>query len=157
VNILLIEPEPVEVDFVVHRDRGARAAVIEIQKNKIVLKEGQWSGWVKVDFELSKPMLNKHISGIVRFYLQEVGPNFRLYVSPINTDPSNSALVVTEPQEFIEKISKKLGLFYTTGFQEDHKALSNKVFTDAEFAFQAGMVLEERLSLLEYSMDNYDD
>ena len=159
VNSFLIEPEPVTVDFVVHRDKEARAAVIEIQNHKILLKEGQWGSWVKVDFELSMPMLmpNKHISGIVRFYLQEVGPNFRLYTSPINTDPSGSALVVTEPQEFIEKISKKLGLFYTTGFQEDHKALSNKVFTDAEFAFQAGMVLDERLSLLEYSMDNYED
>ena len=97
VNSFLIEPEPVTVDFVVHRDKEARAAVIEIQNHKILLKEGQWGSWVKVDFELSMPMLmpNKHISGIVRFYLQEVGPNFRLYTSPINTDPSGSALVVT--------------------------------------------------------------
>ena len=41
---------------------------------------------------------------------------------------------------------KKRGLFYTTGFQEDHKARSNGVFVDDEYVKQAGMVLEERLA-----------
>jgi predicted AlkP superfamily phosphohydrolase/phosphomutase len=100
---------------------------------------------------------NEKASGICRFYLQEVEPNFRLYVSPINTDPSEPAIKITEPPKFIKGISKELGLFYTTGFQEDHKALSNKVFTDAEFAVQADYVLQERLNLLDYAFENYDD
>ena len=120
-NTILIDPKPVTIDFVVHRDKQANAAVIEIQRKTIILKEGQWSKWLKLDFEFSKPGLNKDISGICRFYLQEVSPNFRMYVTPINTDPSdpNPASPVTEPPEFIEQISKKLGLFYTTGFQAD--------------------------------------
>jgi predicted AlkP superfamily phosphohydrolase/phosphomutase len=48
-------------------------------------------------------------------------------------------------------------LFYTTGFQEDHKALSNKVFTDDEYVTQAGIVLQERLNLLKYALRHYDD
>jgi len=80
---------------------------------------------------------NKHLTAICRFYLQEVSPNFQLYVSPINSDPSDSALQITEPPEFIKEISDRLGLFYTTGFQEDHKALSNKIFTDDEYRIQA--------------------
>jgi len=48
-------------------------------------------------------------------------------------------------------------LFYTTGFQEDHKALSNKIFTDAEYATQAGYVLDERFNLLDYALTDYDD
>ncbi len=52
---------------------------------------------------------------------------------------------------------KQLGPFYTTGFQEDHKARTNGVFTDDEFLRQASMVLEERLALFEYAVDNYDD
>ena len=158
-NSFLDEPKAVTIDFLVHRDSGAKSAVIEVQKHRILLKEGQWSRWVKLDFELSMPALipNEHIGGICRFYLQQVSPNFRLYVTAINTDPSKPAIKLTEPPEFIEKISDKLGLFYTTGFQEDHKALSNKVFSDAEYAVQAGMVLDERLKLLEYAVDNYDD
>jgi len=100
---------------------------------------------------------NKHLTAICRFYLQEVSPNFRLYVSPINSDPSDSAIQITEPPEFSEEISDRLGLFYTTGFQEDHKALSNKVFTDDEYRIQADIVLQERLKLLEYAFENYDD
>jgi len=158
-NTLLKEPEPVTIDFLVHRDKQAQAAVIEIQKHKILLKKGQWSDWIKLDLELTMPSLmpNKHISAICRFYLQEVAPNFRLYVSPINSDPSDSYLQITEPPEFIKDISNKLGLFYTTGFQEDHKALRNKVFTDAEYAVQADYVLQERLNLLEYALEHYDD
>ena len=159
INSFLKKPKPTTIDFVVHRDMQAKAAVIEIQKHKIVLKEGQWSGWVDLDFELSMPvfMLDKDLSGICRFYLQEVAPNFRLYVSPINNNPSEPVMQLTEPPKFVEQISKRMGLFYTIGFQEDHKALTNKAFTDAEFATQAGMVLEERLKLLEYALKNYDD
>jgi predicted AlkP superfamily phosphohydrolase/phosphomutase len=158
-NTLLKEPKPATIDFVVHRDKQAQAAVIDIQGHKILLKQGQWSQWLKVDFELSMPVFlpNKHISGICRFYLQEVEPNFRLYATPINTDPSDAYLQITEPAEFIGEMSDKLGLFYTTGFQEDHKALSNKIFTDAEYAEQAGYVLKERFNLLDYALKDYDD
>jgi predicted AlkP superfamily phosphohydrolase/phosphomutase len=158
-NNLLKEPKSVTIDFFVHRDKQARAVVIEIQKHKILLKQGQWSHWYKLDFKISMPGLipDKHISGICRFYLQQISPNLRLYVSPINTDPSDAYLKITEPPEFIKEISSRLGLFYTTGFQEDHKALSNKIFTDAEYATQTGIVLEERLNLLKYALEHYND
>jgi len=158
-NTFLKKPKPSFVEFLVHRDLKAKAAVIEIQKHKIILKEGQWSEWVDLDFELSMPSLmpDKNLSGICRFYLQEVGPNFRLYVTPINIDPSDAAMQITEPTDFIKKISNELGLFYTTGFQEDHKALSNGVVSDDEYIRQATMVLGERLNLLDYALANYDD
>lgn len=156
-NTFLNNPQPVTIDFFVHRDKKTQAVVIEIQNHKILLKEGQWGKWLKLDFEMSTLGPNKHISGICRFYLQEISPNLRLYVSPINADPSEPYLKITEPPEFIQKISKSMGSFYTTGFQEDHKALSNKVFTDNEFAIQADYVLQERLNLLNYALENYDD
>jgi predicted AlkP superfamily phosphohydrolase/phosphomutase len=62
---------------------------------------------------------------------------------------------LTEPKEFSGQISKQLGLYYTTGFQEDHKALSNGVFTEDEYVEQAGIVLDERLKLLKYARQNY--
>lgn len=158
-NSLLITPRPVTVEFLVHRDRRADAAVIELQGKRILLQAGQWSPWTKVDFGLSTPALvpTKHVSGIVRFYLQEVTPNFRLYVTPVNIDPSAPAVQMSEPPSFIQDVSGRRGLFYTAGFQEDHKARSNGVFDDDEFARQAGLVLEERLALFEDAIDNYDD
>jgi len=153
------KPIPTKIKFEVFRDIESRAAVIRIQNHTIVLKEGMWSRWIPLDFRLSlpAPLPDKHVSGICRFYLQEVTPNFRLYVTPININPSDPATPITEPAEFSRELSAKLGLFYTTGIQEDHKALSNKVFTDAEFAVQARHVLNERIKLLDCALDNYKD
>jgi predicted AlkP superfamily phosphohydrolase/phosphomutase len=158
-NTFLKTPRPVVVELLVHRDRQANAAVLEVQGHKILLRAGQWSRWTKVNFELTMPALvpNRHVSGICRFYLQEVTPNFRLYVTPVNIDPSAPTVKLSEPPSFIQEVSGRLGLFYTTGFQEDHKARTNGVFVDDEFARQAGMVLEERLALFDDAVENYDD
>ena len=143
------------IEFLVHRDRDANAAVIEIQGRRIVLKAGQWSRWTKLDFELSMPAFlpSSSVSGICRFYLQEVAPNFRLYVSPINMDPAAPRRRSRSRESFVQDVSGKLGPFYTTGFQEDHKARTNGIFSDDEYARQAGMVLEERLALLDYAIE----
>src|SRR5205807_2530673 len=98
-NTFLKKPEPVPVEFTVHRDREAKAVVIEIQTQKILLKEGQWSRWVKINFEFRLPWFvpNESRGGICRFYLQNVGDPFRLYVSPINMAPAAPAQQTSEP------------------------------------------------------------
>jgi predicted AlkP superfamily phosphohydrolase/phosphomutase len=158
-NSLLKSQTPIVIEFEVHRDRASNAALLEIEGRKIMLKPGQWSRWTPLDFTMStpRPLPTQHASGICRFFLQEVAPNFRLYVTPINVDPSNPAVQLSEPADFIRDVSSELGMFYTTGFQEDHKARSNGVFDDDEFRRQATMVMEERLTLFEYAIENYED
>jgi predicted AlkP superfamily phosphohydrolase/phosphomutase len=160
-NALLKQPKLIPVELVVHRDREANAAVIEIQGQRILLKAGQWSRWTTLGFQLLPGLFQylpgMTVSGICRFYLQEVAPNFRLYVTPLNMDPSAPASQMSEPKSFVSDVAQRLGPFYTTGFQEDYSARKNGVFLDEEFARQAGMVLEERLALLDYAIDNYDD
>ena len=131
-----------------------------MQGQTIILKEGEWSDWQKVSFLLEMPSFlpDESVSGICRFYLQEVRPHFRLYVSPVNIDPSDPGeQKISEPTDFVTEIADELGLFPTSGFQEDHKALSNKVFTDAEYKIQADYVLEERMNLLNYALRHYED
>jgi predicted AlkP superfamily phosphohydrolase/phosphomutase len=154
-NPLGKEPPRLTIPFDVHRDRQANAAAIEVQGHKVLLKAGEWSRWTKVAFEL--PWYMPKVGGIVRFYLQEVAPHFRLYVTPVNLDPSAPATRMSEPDSFVKAVSKRLGPFYTTGFQEDYSARKNGVFDDDEFLRQAGMVLEERLALFDYALDDYDD
>jgi len=158
-NDFLKQPKPTTIEFQVHRDRTAQTVAVDIQNHKLILKPGSWSDWLKLDFTLTLPsiMPDKPIQGICRFYLQEVTPNVRIYVTPVNIDPSEPAVQITEPPNFITDISEDLGLFYTTGFQEDHKALTHKIFTENEFITQAEMVLSERLELLDYALKNYDD
>ena len=158
-NTMRKDSNPTEIDFIVHRDREVRAAVIEIQNQTLILKQGQWSRWINITYKLDAPSMipDKQVNGICRFYLQEVAPTFRLYVTPINADPFDPAIKLTEPVDFSRKIAEKLGPFYTTGFQEDHKALSRNIFTDDEFIAQADYVLRERVNLLQYALENYED
>jgi len=159
-NGALKTPERVTVPMVIYRHPTKPSARIDIQGKSIVLNEGDWSDWVQVDFKLDMPpfLPSAHASGICRFYLKEVHPNFSLYVSPINIDPSDPGdQRLTEPPEMLTDMYHALGFFYTTGFQEEHNALSNKVFTDAEYKVQAEDVLSERLNLLDYATAHYDD
>ncbi len=159
-NSYLKTPADTEVSFTVYRHPTNATARIDLQDQTVVLKEGEWSEWCKVSFEMEMPAFlpNKDVRGICRFYLQEVHPTFRLYVTPINIDPSDPGdQKVTEPADFITDISERLGLFYTTGFQEDHKALSNGIFADSEFAHQADYVLTERMNLLQFAIEKYDE
>jgi predicted AlkP superfamily phosphohydrolase/phosphomutase len=78
-------------------------------------------------------------------------------VSPINIDPAAPAMPISEPDSFVRDLSGRLGSFYTTGFQEDYNARKNNLFTDDEYLRQARLVLEERLALFDYALDDYDD
>jgi predicted AlkP superfamily phosphohydrolase/phosphomutase len=150
--------KPMTIEFAAHRDKNLNTVIVEIQDKRLFLKPGQWSKWVRLDFELEVPYwLNKTLNGICRFYLQEIGENVRLYVTPINVDPSNPATPISEPNSFVKDISKELGLFYTSGMQEDFKALQNKIYNDDEFVMQADIVLKERLRLLDYAIKHYED
>ena len=158
-NDSLIEPQPATIEFEFHRDRQAGAVLVEVQGQRLLLKPGQWSRWLRLDFAMSNfaPLPARHVHGICRFYLQRVDSPLRLYVTPLNVDPSAPAVKVSEPPNFVEDIAKEQGLFYTTGFQEDHKARSNGIFDDDEFLRQATLVLDERLALLDYALNDYDD
>jgi hypothetical protein len=155
----LRQPRPTGIEFLVHRDRQANAAVIEVQGQRLLLRAGDWSRWVKLDFRLSTPWFvpGRSTGGICRFYLQEVAPNCRLYVTPVNIDPSSPAVQIAEPGGFVQDLSGRLGLFSTLGFQEAYQARKSDVFSDDEFVRQAGMVLEERLALFDDAVQNYDD
>lgn len=159
-NTALKKPTNVSIPMRIYRDTKQDAARIDVNDKTVLLKQGEWSDWVQLDFELSMPsfMPNSNASGIVRFYLQEVSPTFRLYTTPVNIDPSKPGdSQISEPPHFVTDIANDLGLFYTAGFQEDHKALRNEAFTDVEYHRQAEYVLEERLELLEHAIDHYDD
>lgn len=159
-NSMLKQPVRTEVKVEVRRHETKPEVRLDWQGQTLLLKEGEWSDWCKLDFELEMAefLPNAHVSGICRFYVQQVRPEFKMYVTPINIDPEEPGEQrVSEPPDFVTEISEELGLFYTAGFQEDHKARSNKVFNDEEYLSQARYVLKERRELLNYALERYDD
>lgn len=143
-----------EAEIEIAVDKEAAMALLSIGSEKVLLKAGEWSAWTPVDFGAG--LMGGGTHGIVRFFLRGVSP-FRLYVSPINTDPAASDLHISEPPSWAEDMAKNIGRFYTQGMAEDTKALVGGVLTDEEFLSQTELVFEERIKMLRHEMKRYED
>jgi len=141
------------VDFTVFIDPENPVAKVSVQDKELILKEGEWSDWIRINYELL-PYMEK-AGGIVRFYLKEVRPNFKLYVTPVNIDPSDPALPISTPEDYSGKIAESVGLFYTQGIPEDSKALSELVLEDGEFLDQTNIVFGEEQDMLGYELGRF--
>ena len=144
-----------KIPFKVWCDPEQPTAKIVVQDKEILLKEKEWSEWIQLEFELIPGL--QSVTGICRFYLKKVGPDFGLYVTPINIDPSNPALPISTPESYAKELQRSCGFFYTQGMPEDTKALSWGVFDHDDFRSQSGNVLEERLRLFEHILKNYEN
>ena len=127
--------------FSVAIDPLESAAKIAVQDHEFVLREGEWSDWVRVEFQLIPFFGN--VKGMCRFYLKQAHPRFQLYVSPMNIDPADPALPISTPSSYSRFLSDEAGEFHTQGIAEDTKALSDGVLDDKEYLEQARTVLAE--------------
>ncbi|MBI3646661.1 MAG: alkaline phosphatase family protein [Acidobacteriales bacterium] len=132
---------PATEPFTVDVDPLEPVARVSFQNQQFVLKEGEWSGWVPVEFQLV-PFIG-NVKGICRFFLKQAHPRFQLYVSPINIDPENPALPISTPSGYSRDLAKEIGEYHTQGIAEDTKALSDGVLDDKEYLEQARTVLAE--------------
>jgi predicted AlkP superfamily phosphohydrolase/phosphomutase len=140
----------VAVDFTVWVDPTQPVAKIIIQDQEILLREGEWSNWVQLKFSLI-PWLES-ATGICRMYMKQLTPFFKLYISPVNIDPSQPALPLSTPTNYAHELWKQVGFYYTQGIAEDTKALSDGVLTDGEYLEQARLVLAEQLKFFDLEL-----
>jgi predicted AlkP superfamily phosphohydrolase/phosphomutase len=132
---------PTTEPFSVAVDPLEAVAKITVQGQEFVLREGEWSKWVPVEFQLIPFFGN--VKGMCRFYLKQTHPRFQLYVSPINIDPADPALPISTPSSYSRLLTDEAGEFHTQGIAEDTKALSDGVLDDNEYLQQARTVLAE--------------
>lgn len=116
-------------------------AKIAVQDQEFVLREGEWSDWVRIEFQMIPFFGN--VKGMCRFYLKQTHPRFQLYVSPMNIDPADPALPISTPSSYSHLLSDEAGEFHTQGIAEDTKALSDGVLDDNEYLQQSRTVLAE--------------
>ncbi|MFQ5772571.1 MAG: alkaline phosphatase family protein, partial [bacterium] len=95
------------IPFKVWIDPEYPTTKIVVQDHQILLQEGEWSDWIQVNFDIVP--LFQSVTGICRFYLKEVRPNFELYVTPINIDPSNPALPISTPEDYSKEFQHGCG------------------------------------------------
>ena len=139
--------------FSVAVDPLESVARIAVQDHEFVLREGEWSNWVKIEFQLIPFFGN--VKGMCRFYLKQAHPRFQLYVSPINIDPADPALPISTPSSYSRFLSEEVGEFYTQGIAEDTKALSDGVLDDKEFLEQSRTVLAEHRRIFDLQFPKF--
>ena len=94
--------------------------------------------------------------GICRFYLKQVRPLFKLYVSPVHLDPAAPALPISTPPGYAAELAAALGLYHTKGLPTDTKALDQGVLDEADFLAQDQAHLEESLAAFDYELARFD-
>jgi predicted AlkP superfamily phosphohydrolase/phosphomutase len=148
-NPATMEPFSVAVDPV------EAAAKFTVQDHEFVLREGEWSDWIRIEFQLIPFFGN--VKGMCRFYLKQVHPRFQLYVSPINIDPADPALPISTPSSYSQLLTDEVGEFHTQGIAEDTKALSDGMLDDKEYLQQARTVLAEHRRIFNAEFPKFRD
>ena len=120
---------------------GAKGAVLEIDGERHDLQVGEYTPWVTLHF---KAALNIKVRGVARFLLTEGGPEYSLYMTPVNIDPESPALPISHPSYYATYLAKLLGVYSTLGMAEDTWALNERAIDEDAFLKQAYLTYEER-------------
>jgi predicted AlkP superfamily phosphohydrolase/phosphomutase len=118
-----------------------------------ILRQGEWSDWVQAEFPLIAGLPSAR--GMFRVYAQHLVGGFRVYVSPVNIDPSSPEAKISAPNNYSASLAGKAGLYYTQGIPEDTAALRQHVFSRAEYLAQSRMASREQLALLKQSVTDF--
>lgn len=120
---------------------------------QVILREGEWSEFTEANFDIVPYVTG--VTGIVRFYLQEVRPTFRLFVDPINASPLAPAFDMSTPPEWVTELAEKYGLFMTKGMPENTEALKQGVISHEEMRAHSLLIYESRKKLLFDLLDDH--
>lgn len=152
-NGLRRDKAPTYVELTAHVDPEQPAARFDFGDTKVILKQGEWSDWIQARFPLIPGI--KSAAGMFRLYAKKLHPDFELYVSPINIDPTDPELPVSYPDSYSRRLVKEVGLFYTQGMAEDTSAWRQGVFDRAEYIAQSRQVSRDHLKLLRYELNHF--
>ncbi len=98
-----------------NRRAPERSATIELQGHSVLLKPGEWSKWLHLEFRVNWLV---RLYGLVQLYLADAGNELRLYVSPVNWDPARPPLPISSPARFAADLYRRLGPYRTLGWAE---------------------------------------
>lgn len=122
---------------------------------QVLLKEGEWSSWIPVTFS-ALPMHMADLEGRIQMYVKEVRPNLQVYISPVNIAAGNPAQAISSPDGFASDIHAVMGDYYTQGMPEETNALSDGLFTDAEYIQQVGRVQKDTQRMLDVALKQFE-
>ncbi|HEV8628947.1 MAG TPA: alkaline phosphatase family protein [Thermoanaerobaculia bacterium] len=120
---------------------------IEVAGQKVTLRPGEWSDWVRFPFKFN-PLITVH--GIGRFRLLSLQPEVRLYLSPIQFDPTDlpPLLSITTPRKYVDHLTDKFGTFKTIGWAIDTWSLNEGTIDEGVFLEDVKFTREKEEQML---------
>ncbi|MDP6963554.1 MAG: alkaline phosphatase family protein, partial [Planctomycetota bacterium] len=137
---------PMRIDVLTENEKIRLTIGAKGEEQQIELGVKEYSEWVTLEFKAKKGKAK--VTGIARFYCMGTAPDFGLYMTPINIDPSNPAMPIAHPTVYSIYLAKKHGPFATLGLAEDTWALNERVIDEEAFWKQALNIWQERRSQL---------
>ncbi|NOZ20873.1 MAG: nucleotide pyrophosphatase [Planctomycetes bacterium] len=153
-NPLRPDAGALEVPFTVTPNGDSDSVVLECQGNRVELKERKYSPWVRVTFRAGPGF---SASGICRFYIRQIEPDFELYVTPIHIDPDRPSLPISHPFTYAPYLGKVFGPYATLGLAEDTWAVNEGIIDGEAFLEQVHAIHEEREKMLFDAMDKVEE
>lgn len=153
ISILGGKTDNLKVPFKVILQEDNDSVFVQFQNNKFELKKDEWSDWKDVTF---KSGLFKKIKGIFKFYLVEVQPEFKLYISPINFDPRSPLFPIAYPKSYSKELADNIGLYHTQGMPMDTWAVNENRLGEEVLLEQADVVLKERKRILDFELKRFN-
>jgi len=140
-NTFLEGSPPMELSLEIDLDRSRGEAHIRVDGEKLSLKPGQLSDWVRLEF---RAVAGVKARGLCRLMVTEMDEHVSLYVSPINIEPEKPVMPISHPSYYSAYLEKKIGSYATLGLAEDTWALNEKVTDDQTFWTQTQDIDGER-------------
>ncbi|MBN1586583.1 MAG: alkaline phosphatase family protein [Candidatus Omnitrophica bacterium] len=154
-NETLKERPPIQPPLRIQLDRKKQTATVEFQGQSETLAVGSWSSWYDFKFPMN-PLLK--IRGIGRFYLEEVSPHFKLYLSPVNIHPCQTPpnVSLSTPKSFSKQLAEEEGLYKTLGWAFDTWALNEHKIDEQVFLEDAYFTFQRREALMKNQLEKRD-
>ncbi len=141
-NPFLKDLEEMKLPFTIHLNPKQKEAKLRIKGGKwFYLKEGVYSDWINISF---RAFPGVKVSGIGRFLIRQIEPEFEMYLTPINIDPEKPAMPISHPFIYSIYLSKLIGSYATLGEAEDTWALNEGVIDKDDFLKQCYLIYSER-------------
>ena len=143
-----------DIEIRMEADRSAIRVQTGGDPSTVMLRPGQWSGWVRLKFKLG---FMQALRGMVRLCLLRTSPHLEFYSSPVNFDPEAPLYPISSPPEYVKELTNHLGRFYTTGMVEETTGLNNGRLDESVFLAQCEDVWVEREKMLFHELGRQGD
>ncbi len=166
----LIDPDRQEgrvprmkIKFTVVRDPERELVKIELGGHRVLLKTGEWSEWIPVEFPTNIPaaaalealQAQVDLPGMIRFFVKSVHPKCEIYASPVNVDPVRPVNPISWPADLSARVARRHGRYYTLGIPEDYNALQNGALDEDQFLSQAYLAHDERVDHYRQALEEF--